>query len=131
VVRRDVLVWLGGFDTTVEHSEDYELLLRLTADYEVDYVDEPLVLYRTGHGNLSSQTEKRYRAVCGIMRRFLRGGGQEILPASLVRRAWAETYSHWGIACRDYAVRRAAARFARALVHRPYHPEAWRGLATL
>jgi glycosyltransferase involved in cell wall biosynthesis len=128
LVRREALSRAGGFDTKVAHSEDWELLLRLAAEWEFDYVDEPLVLYRTGHGNLSSQTDKRYRAVCAIMRRFL---ATVQLPRPLVRRAWAETYSHWAYVSRERSPGRAAALLARALWHRPHHLEAWRGFAGL
>jgi glycosyltransferase involved in cell wall biosynthesis len=131
VIRRDVLEQIGGFDTAVEHAEDYDLLLRLTQVFDVDYVDEALVLYRTGHGNLSSQTEKRYRAVCAIMRRFLEVDGRRMLSPALVRLAWAETYSHWGTMCKDASAMAAAGRFLRALRYRPQHAEAWKGLASL
>jgi Glycosyl transferase family 2 len=131
VVRRDLLVDAGGFDTSVEHSEDYDLLLRLARTCAVDYVDCPLVLYRTWHGNLSSQSERRYRAVCAIMRQFLNAGGRQQLARPLVRQAWAETFCHWGTARRDASLFGAAAMYARALWHRPLLGEAWRGLASL
>jgi glycosyltransferase involved in cell wall biosynthesis len=131
VVRRELLLAAGGFDTGVEHAEDYDLLLRLAQRAWVDFVDEPLVLYRTGHGNLSSQHEKRFRAVCAIMQRFLAGTGRGQLPAELVRRSWAETFCHWGAARRDHAFCGAALMFARALCRRPAYTEAWRGLASL
>jgi glycosyltransferase involved in cell wall biosynthesis len=131
LVRRDLLLEVGGFDTRVGHAEDYELLLRLVQRCRVDFVDEPLVLYRTGHGNLSSQSEKRFRAVCGIMQQFLAGPGRQQLPAALVRRCWAETFCHWGTARRDASMVGAAALYARALWHQPTLGEAWRALATV
>jgi glycosyltransferase involved in cell wall biosynthesis len=131
LVRRAALVEVGGFSSDAGHSEDYHLLLRLTARYAVDYVNEPLVLYRTGHANLSSQTEKRFRAVCTIMRQFLDGDGRNRLPPNLVRLAWAETFTHWGVAWREHSTRAACGKFLRALLVRPWHLEAWRGLAAL
>jgi glycosyltransferase involved in cell wall biosynthesis len=130
-VRRDILLDAGAFDASVEHAEDYDLLLRLTQACRIDFVDEPLVLYRTGHGNLSSQTETRFRAVCGIMRRFLDGGGSSQLPRALVQRAWAETFCHWGTARRDRTMTGAAAMYARALWHRPADPQTWKAVASL
>lgn len=130
MVRREMLDSVGGFDTTVEHSEDYELLLRLTSRTPVDFVDEPLVYYRTGHGNLSSQTEKRFRAVCAIMQRFL-ARGEHQLPRDLVRLSWAETYCHWGTARRQRSTLGAGAMYARSLWHLPAHAETWKGLASL
>jgi glycosyltransferase involved in cell wall biosynthesis len=131
VFRREALLAVGGFDQAVEHSEDYDLLLRVTRRYPVDYVDEPLVVYRTGHGNLSSQSEKRFRAVCGIMQRFLDDGGRDLLPAGLVRQAWAETYCHWADARRHATRKNAASMYLRALTWRLGLWEAWKGLASL
>jgi glycosyltransferase involved in cell wall biosynthesis len=131
VFRRQALLRAGGFDQLVEHAEDYDLLLRVTRRYPVDYVNEPLVLYRTGHCNLSSQTEKRFVAICGIMRRFLQEDGCMALPPRLVRQAWAETYCHWGHACRELSWLRALRMQLRALGWVPWLGEAWQGLASL
>src|SRR5579864_1281079 len=53
VVRREVLEHVGTFDPGLDLAIDYDLWLRIAKHYAMDYVDESLTHYRTGHGNLS------------------------------------------------------------------------------
>jgi glycosyltransferase involved in cell wall biosynthesis len=46
VVRRDVYEELGGFDTRLVCSEDWEMWVRIAARYAVWYEVEPLAVYR-------------------------------------------------------------------------------------
>lgn len=57
LMQRWVFEELGGFREDLEIAEDYELWLRLTAAYYVDYIDEPLVVKRAGHG---AQLSEKY-----------------------------------------------------------------------
>jgi len=95
-------------------------------------VDEPLVMYRTGHANLSQRGEERLFIALDIMRRFLdEYGGRAELDPAWVRRAYAETYLHVGQA---KARRSRLAGFPwhlRALITMPTCLEVWRGLAWL
>ncbi|WP_265108293.1 glycosyltransferase family 2 protein [Halosolutus halophilus] len=43
MVRRDVIEDVGGFDPSLPSRQDYDLWIRITEHYEVDYVDEILV----------------------------------------------------------------------------------------
>lgn len=49
MVRRDVLKAAGGFDESMPACEDYDLWLRLCAEYPVLYLDEPLATRYGGH----------------------------------------------------------------------------------
>jgi glycosyltransferase involved in cell wall biosynthesis len=55
MVDRKVFIKIGAFRENLEIAEDYELWLRLTAQYEVGYIDEPLVEKRAGHGRQLSE----------------------------------------------------------------------------
>jgi glycosyltransferase involved in cell wall biosynthesis len=57
VVRRELLLELGGFDEELEVAEDYELWLRLTCRHPVGFIEEPLVVKRGGHPD---QLSNRY-----------------------------------------------------------------------
>jgi hypothetical protein len=46
VVRRDVYERLGGFDRRLICAEDWEMWVRIAADYPIAYETEPLALYR-------------------------------------------------------------------------------------
>ncbi|MDD1675044.1 MAG: glycosyltransferase [Methanomicrobiales archaeon] len=57
VVRADLFRSIGGFDPAYTLSEDLDLLLRLSRATGVDFVDEPLTLYRVHPGNLSRNVD--------------------------------------------------------------------------
>jgi len=128
VVRRAVFTEVGMFDERIPCAIDYDLWLRVAARYRFDYVEEVLVLYRTGHSNLSARRgEERVRLVPGIMDRFLtEHGGRRLLPRSLIRRAYAETYAHIGRAVARRSLLGAQLWFLRALATDPFAAEAWR-----
>lgn len=57
VLRRSILVGVGGFREDLEVAEDYELWLRIVDTAPVAYVEEPLTTKRAGHGD---QLSERY-----------------------------------------------------------------------
>jgi len=46
VIKRDIFLGMGGFDPQFAFVEDWDFLLKVARDFTVDYIDEPLVLYR-------------------------------------------------------------------------------------
>ena len=46
IVKRDLFLRMGGFEPQFAIAEDWDFLLKVTRDFPVDYIDEPLVLYR-------------------------------------------------------------------------------------
>lgn len=42
----DKLLEIGGFDEELNYWQDTELIMRIAQRYKVDYVSEPLTLYR-------------------------------------------------------------------------------------
>ena len=60
---------VGGFDPQWDLAIDYDLWLRVARHYEFDFVDEELVHYRTGHGNLSKKLADRVDTALSIMHR--------------------------------------------------------------
>jgi len=55
VIHHSVFARLGLFDERLPACEDYEFFLRLTANYEVDYVAEKLLLKYGGHADQLSR----------------------------------------------------------------------------
>lgn len=45
-VRRSVYERLGGFNQSLQHTADWEMWLRIGAQFQVGYLDEPLILRR-------------------------------------------------------------------------------------
>jgi hypothetical protein len=130
VVPRRVFDDVGLFDEAIPMSIDYDLWLRIASKYRVDFVDEPLVLYRKGHPNLSQRQVERVRCVGRIIERFLdERGGRQRLPPTLVRQALAEHFCD-AAATHGWSLKpRALAWYARALALRPHHGPAWKALA--
>ena len=58
VVRREVYEKLGGFDYRLTMSEDWEMWVRIAANYPIGYEVEPLAMYRK-HSNSISNINNR------------------------------------------------------------------------
>ena len=101
MLRREVFDYVGGFDPGIDLAIDYDLWLRVAKHYEFDYVPEPLVLYRTGHGNLSQKLSDRVATALSIMERavFRRGLANEI-PVKVVGEGYASTCQTLGYVMR-------------------------------
>lgn len=112
VVRRTLLLEVGAFDENLPMGIDYDLWIRLAAICDFDYVDEPLVKYRTGHANLSRNTLRRYDCAEKIMRKSLDDPKiREKLAWYVPRLAWADTWSNKAV----YLA--AAGRFKESFYH--------------
>ena len=70
VARRQSLMRAGGFDTTLQNAQDFELWLRLLAENDFTYAvfDEPLLRYHVSPSGITSHTDRRL-ACCLIVAR--------------------------------------------------------------
>lgn len=59
MVRRGCLERVGGFDSSLPSRQDYDLWIRITEHYEVDYVNEILVDKREQPDSISKDFESR------------------------------------------------------------------------
>lgn len=55
MLRRELFLQAGGFDESLPACEDYDLWLRLSWQYEIGLVPEPLVIKRGGHADQLSR----------------------------------------------------------------------------
>jgi glycosyltransferase involved in cell wall biosynthesis len=61
IIRRELLLSLGGFDERFTLIEDWPLWLKITdAGYKMYYLDKPLIYYRIHDNNLSQTTIKHF-----------------------------------------------------------------------
>jgi len=51
IIHRSIFDTVGLFDTTLPACEDYDMWLRICARYEVQYLEEPLVVKHGGHAD--------------------------------------------------------------------------------
>ncbi len=116
VVRRTVFDHVGAFDPTWDLAIDYELWLRVAAQYGFDLVDEELVLYRTGHGNLSAKLADRVSAAEAMMTQALeRRGLAGHLPNDVIAEGYASTFRTLAYSLRPSEPLSAATWYWRAL----------------
>lgn len=129
VVRRAVFDHVGGFDPDLDLSIDYDLWLRVAAHHPFDFAPEPLVLYRTGHGNLSKKLSDRVATAASIMTRAVfRRGLQDRIPRREVGEGYASTYRALGYVMRESEPVTAMRWYWRALTWSGRSGEAVRGL---
>lgn len=85
VVRRDPFESVGGFDESLRYCEDWDLYLRLTRRYRLDYCSEPLIdrTYHDGAMTEDLDTFFEYR------RRLLKKHADELDRHGVTDRAWA------------------------------------------
>lgn len=85
-LRRDAFDAVGGFDPARQVSEDLDMWLKLVDKYSVAMfaaVPEPLAVYRTTPGSLSSNAMRLFKAKAGLIEnRCLMG------TSGLSRRVW-------------------------------------------
>jgi hypothetical protein len=56
MLKKELYIRTGGFDPRFSLAEDYDFLLKVTQESSVDYIDEPLLLYRE-HGDSGTHTK--------------------------------------------------------------------------
>ncbi|MCI0699462.1 MAG: glycosyltransferase family 2 protein [Planctomycetia bacterium] len=92
VVKREVFAHVGAFDPQWDLAIDYDLWLRVAKFHAFDFVDEELVRYRTGHGNLSKKLRDRVDTAMSIMHRAeTRYGVAEKVPSEVIADGYAST----------------------------------------
>ena len=132
MLRRSVLEDIGGFDEELPLAEDFDLLLRVAERYRFEYIDEPLVSYRTGHANLSQREEECLFVDLGIMDRFWIA----IRPVNSCRRPSSDRpmlsiYLQLGLLIARRSRIAALRWYLRALAQRPMFVAAWKELIKL
>lgn len=116
VVRRDVFSHVGAFDPQWDLAIDFDLWLRVARHHAFDFVDEALVRYRTGHGNLSKKLLDRVGTALSIMHRAEeRYGVAEEVRSEVIADAYASTCRTMGYVLRGSEPAAAVRWYLRAL----------------
>lgn len=130
MVRTEAALRVGGIDQRLRLAVDYDFWLKIARHYPFGMIDEPLVSYRIGHGNLSRRQRERYYVALYVMNRFEHQIDRAAtLSRSAARIAEAETYTNLGTLTRGYSRWSAIHWLVRALRISPTLRSAWRGLA--
>lgn len=59
LIKRECLIETGGFDMNLESSQEYDLMIRLSEKYSVDYVDQVLSREHRSHDQISLNFDKK------------------------------------------------------------------------
>jgi hypothetical protein len=111
LVRRQVMMELGGFNTGIRFSEDQEFWCRIAARYPVACLPEVQTLYRRHGANAVAQTEKMLQGSIQTMRSLRERCGDALRsegcdPDRLVAEQLAALgYFHFDRGCHDAAIK--------------------------
>jgi glycosyltransferase involved in cell wall biosynthesis len=132
ILRRECLDEVGIFDESLSMGIDYDLWLRISARYQILFLDEITYFYRQWAGQMSHRYEERMDNAIRIMDKFLREH-PGVVPDKLVRTAWAHTYVGRGYS--RFAIDRrwsaALSDYLRALSYQPGYLPAWKAIVKL
>ena len=98
LVRRDVLDRAGHFDPRFSQSADWDLWLRLATLTRPLIIDDPLVLYRTSAGNMSSNIALLQRDTFAVLDAFF-AAPRSAPYGELRSRAYS---AHWLVCAGSY-----------------------------
>lgn len=110
LVRREVLVAAGGFDTQFVGPEDYDLWMRLAQRHRLMRVERPLARYRLVPGSLSMDDRKFLPQVLRVLAKgFAPNGAIEafahLRAASLATQYWNASWMAFNRGARGTALR--------------------------
>lgn len=131
LIRRECFDRLGLYDETLTTGEDYDLWLRISAEYDFLYLGEVTYLYRQWEGQVSnSKNEKRFHADAIRIKRDFLAKYPDLVEPGIVDLAWAGSFVGRGLCTMRCERHRLSALrdIIRALQHKPTHLPAWKAI---
>jgi glycosyltransferase involved in cell wall biosynthesis len=90
VVTRESLDRVGLFDEKLKAAENWDLWIRISKHFLVDFVDEPLIKYLKHDGNMSSDMNLMQKASMSIYAKHL----SEVVGDERLKKAKARAYAY-------------------------------------
>lgn len=114
IVTRKALEAVGLFDPKLKAAENWDLWLRISKLYWVDFVNEPMVNYRRHDGNMSGDSELMLNAVKIMLDKHVKNN-RKAIGDEIYNQAYANYYYLNGIVCMaDYSCAGARAYYLQA-----------------
>lgn len=76
LIKRSAFHQIGLFDTTLPACEDWDMWLRLSQEYDFDYVAQDLVLIRVHQNNMQKDSLRMISAEMRLLNKFIERGEQ-------------------------------------------------------
>ena len=71
IVRRECFEECGAFRTELDRAVDYDLWIRIASRYKYEFVNERLILYRSGHAQISTNHDRRFQTARQIRLHYM------------------------------------------------------------
>ena len=91
---------MGGFDTSLQGGQDWDLYLRLAANYQFIAVPQVQIYYRVSTGSISSNLSRQEQQVLQVMERNFAQASAELQPL----KSYSLTNLYKYLACRALAL---------------------------
>ena len=119
LVRRECFQSVGGFDEQLPSCQDWDMFLRLSREFEFDFVALPLVVWRMHDARIS----KDIGAVLGGRELLMRKILNEDRPGRKVQGYLHSSIGH--LYCFHGNIGRGRKELLKALRAYPFYPKAW------
>ena len=100
MARHKAIARAGGFDENLTSIENWDLWIRISRDWAIEYIDEPLTLYRVHEGNRSSNVELRRENVFRVLAKH--HDPQDRAPTARRRRRDAYFHTYFNVLGKAY-----------------------------
>ena len=95
-MRRQAFLDVGGFDESISHSEDVDLMIRLAAaGYRGAWVADLLVRYRVHPGSASGRLQLQLQGLLAVLERHLKDAPEHMQRWACQQRYDTTTWSCW------------------------------------
>jgi glycosyltransferase involved in cell wall biosynthesis len=116
LVRSECFRQVGGFDESVTYGADYDMWLRISRKFAVDYISEPLILYRVHESNMSSNYDLLIQGKEDQLRRYAHLFAAE-------RKTYSRRHLSLGVLyCCNNQTRKGREAFLKAIRLDPFNP---------
>jgi glycosyltransferase involved in cell wall biosynthesis len=114
MARREAIARAGGFDENLTSIENWDLWIRISRDWAVEYIDEPLTLYRVHEGNRSGNVELRRQNVFRVLAKY--HDPHDLSPSARRRRLDAYFHAYFNVLGKAYFSRHEMGAARRVLL---------------
>jgi len=114
MIRRQAFDEAGGFDEDLTSVENWDLWIRIARRWAIEYIDQPLTLYRVHEGNRSGNVELRRRNVFRVLAKH--HDPRDCSPGGRRRRREAYFHAYFDVLGKAYFGRLEMGRARMALV---------------